>query len=112
MEEIIEGTSNKTHDFSVFIPIFNAKNIIENQKSINDDTLASIKNGVYTFDNPLITINPYGNSPLSAFIGFKTEGETEISIKLIPKEGGSVLTFNSSLKQRSFNSCLWIISKL
>ena len=93
------GKTNKNHDFSAFVPIFNAKNIIENQKSINDDTLASIKNGVYTFDNPLITINPYGNSPLSAFIGFKTEGETEISIKLIPKEGGSVLTFNSSLKQ-------------
>ena len=34
----------------------------------------------YTIDNPNVILNPYGNSPLTAWILFETEKEVEIKI--------------------------------
>jgi len=56
-----------TNDFSSELKVKN--NIL---KKLNEDT--------YTIDSPLIIINPYGNSPLSAILAFNTKEEKSINV--------------------------------
>lgn len=52
----------------------------------------------YSIDNPNIIINPYGNSPLTALIMFETNNYSEVSIKVLSKDGNSDIsyTFNKN----------------
>lgn len=58
---------------------------LENQKKVDNNLLTESKKG-YTLDNPLIVVNPYGNSPLSAIAIFDTEKETGIELTVKGKE--------------------------
>lgn len=43
----------------------------------------------YSIDNPNIIVNPYGNSPLTAIAMFETSNYSEVSIKILSKDGNS-----------------------
>ena len=55
------------------------KSELEEQNEIDAALLAEAKAG-YTFDDPLVVVNPYGTTPLSAVIIFDTEEETGVTV--------------------------------
>ena len=67
----------------------NAKNVLEEQnlleKSIAEDT-------EYTYQNPKIMVNPYGNSPLTALVIFETNDLTAPSITVVGKDENTTFT--------------------
>lgn len=50
----------------------------------------------YTVHNPNIIVNPYGNSPLTAIVMFTTDGYSEVSIKVLSKDGNSDINYTFS----------------
>lgn len=58
------------------------KNLVEAQKEIDDSLMAELETGMYTIDNPLVVLDPYSRSPLSALILFDTEEPSLISINI------------------------------
>jgi arylsulfate sulfotransferase len=58
---------------------------LEEQKKVDDNLLTESKKG-YSIDNPLIVVNPYGNSPLSAIAIFDTDKETAIELTVKGKK--------------------------
>ena len=67
----------------------NAKNVLEEQnlleKSISEDT-------GYTYQNPKIIVNPYGNSPLTALVIFETNDLTAPSVTIVGKDENTTFT--------------------
>lgn len=60
-------------------------NYMDNQKQIDDNLKKELENG-YEFDNPLVVLDPYGNSPLTAVVVFSTENETAVTVTVKGKE--------------------------
>lgn len=61
-------------------PLYTAtKSELEEQTAIDQMLLAEAEAG-YTFDEPLVVVDPYGNAPLSALVIFDTEEEAEVSM--------------------------------
>ena len=56
--------------------------LVEKQKDVED----KFKSEGYTFDNPNVILNPYGNSPLTALIIFETDDEEKISVTIKGKD--------------------------
>lgn len=54
--------------------------LINNQKKIEEKMKKKFNTRNYSFDNPMIKVNPYGNSPLSAVIKFKNKGKNNIKV--------------------------------
>ncbi len=52
------------------------------QTKVDEQLLAALESGTYTFENPLIAVDPYGCSPLTALVIFQTEEEVNISIRV------------------------------
>ena len=52
----------------------------------------------YTIDNPNVILNPYGNSPLTAFILFETNEEVSPTVTIVGKDENTTFThtFNAS----------------
>lgn len=50
----------------------------------------------YSIDNPNIVVNPYGNSPLTALVMFETDNYSEVSIKILSKDGNSDINYTFS----------------
>ena len=46
----------------------------------------------YTFDNPNVIVNPYGNSPLTALVIFQTDEEVEVTVTIPGKDKNSTFT--------------------
>ncbi|MDK6688152.1 MULTISPECIES: aryl-sulfate sulfotransferase [Aerococcus] len=59
--------------------------IIQFQRDIDKKIIESLKKDNYTFDNPLIIIDPYKINPLSAYVCFKTDKQTKINTYIIGK---------------------------
>ncbi len=76
-EGTVEKTSNKLVPSEV--------DYLKDQKKIDDALIDEAKKG-YTLDNPLIVLNPYGNSPLTAIAIFKTEEETSVKLTVKGKK--------------------------
>ncbi len=57
------------------------------QEYIND-----LNKNNYTFDNPKVILNPYGNSPLTALIMFKTDIEEDVEITVEGKDEKTTIT--------------------
>ena len=72
-----------------FKTIDEKKDILISQKEMEDEYL---KNTNYTFDNPNIIVNPYGNSPLTALVIFQTNDLTTASITIVGKDGANDIT--------------------
>lgn len=56
--------------------------LVEKQKDVED----KFESEGYTFDNPNVILNPYGNSPLTALIVFETDDEEKISVTIKGKD--------------------------
>lgn len=89
--------SNKTKEYSFdnFNLLPNSIELLSNQKNIDDEIMDKIKSGEYTLDNPLVIVNPYDISPLSAVVGFVTDSKTAITVTLKAKEGGKDLVWTT-----------------
>ncbi len=53
------------------------------QHNLEQKYLKDLETNDYQFDNLKVILNPYGNSPLTALLMFKTEKEEEIEIKVM-----------------------------
>ena len=56
--------------------------LIENQRKVENKFTSE----GYTFDNPNVILNPYGNSPLTALVIFETAKEEKISVVIKGKD--------------------------
>lgn len=58
---------------------------IEKQKQVEENIINELKLGDYDFNNPLVVLNPYEISPLTALICFKADGMEQVSLELLNK---------------------------
>lgn len=82
-EGTVEETSNKLLPTEV--------DYLKDQNYIDEAVLDEAKKS-YSFDNPLIVVNPYGNSPLTAIAIFKTEEETSVKLTVKGKKSQDDIT--------------------
>ena len=69
--------------------------LVKRQAEAEKQMLAEWKSGDYTFEKPLIKLNPYLINPLAAVVLFTTEKETAVTLTVYGKEerGNIVHTF-------------------
>lgn len=72
LEELEEDTS--------MIHITEALERINQQEKIDTQIRAEVESGYYSLENPLIILDPYSQSPLTALICFTTDAPTSVSI--------------------------------
>ncbi len=77
------GESDVIQANTQLVPVF--EDYLEEQKKVDDNLLAEAEKG-YTIDNPLIVVNPYGISPLSAVVIFDTDKETTVNLTVKGKK--------------------------
>ncbi|MCD7809348.1 MAG: aryl-sulfate sulfotransferase [Erysipelotrichaceae bacterium] len=63
-----------------------SKSLVERQNEAEKAMLDELNNGNYTYDNPLVKLNPYFVNPLAAVVLFKTEKEIAVTIRVLGKE--------------------------
>ena len=56
------------------------------QQNVETTLKSKLNQTAYSFDNPFIEINPYGNSPLTALVAFTTPKATSVSITIKGKD--------------------------
>lgn len=73
------------------------KNLVNEHNQITKDIKEKIKNNNYTIENPLIILNPYKTSPLSALIAFDTVEKGYCKVKITGKDEDTTIenTFDS-----------------
>ena len=71
------------------------ESLIERQKKSEEAFLADFRKGEYVYDKPLVVLNPYLISPLTAMILFRTSTKQEVTltVKGKSKEGDIVHRF-------------------
>ena len=62
------------------------------QRLRKEQLLKEYAAGNYTFDDPYLVVDPFGQSPLSALLMFRTEKETRIVLKTPGKDRESTFT--------------------
>ncbi|HIU13558.1 MAG TPA: aryl-sulfate sulfotransferase [Candidatus Fimiplasma intestinipullorum] len=62
------------------------ESLVARQNKAEKEMLTELENGNYTWDNPLVKINPYFINPLAAVVLFKTEEEIAVTITVHGKE--------------------------
>jgi Arylsulfotransferase (ASST). len=67
------------------------------QKKVDEALEAELVSHSYTFDEPLVVINPYGNSPLTALVLFETEEPVWVSARVPGKAEIDDVTFQFSV---------------
>ena len=60
--------------------------MIQRQKESEDQIRRNISENKYTYDAPLVVLNPYIVNPLAALIYFETEKECPVTITITGKE--------------------------
>lgn len=78
-EKIVEEIEEIIEDNEEFYKLDNNKEVIKKIKKIDDDINEKFYEDTYTYDNPFVVVNPYGNSPLSAYVLFTTDEPTQIT---------------------------------
>lgn len=90
--------------FVIFITVIGSAIITGNVKIDGEKDILAVQTNKeayfncygYTVDNPNIIVNPYGNSPLTAIVMFTTDGYSEVSIKVLSKDGNSDINYTFS----------------
>jgi arylsulfate sulfotransferase len=72
----------------------NAIDLIRQQERIEAELLAELNSGHYCFDFPLVVVDPYNASPLTAMILFTTDEPMSISIHIEGKTALADVNFN------------------
>ena len=74
-------SGNATEDEKKFQPKLQfVMDQLEAQSDMDGSIQAELATGEYTFDQPLVVVNPYGISPLSAVVVFTTDEPVNISV--------------------------------
>ena len=60
--------------------------LVTRQNAAEKEMLAELEAGNYTFDNPLVKLNPYFINPYAAVVLFKTEEEIAVTLRVLGKE--------------------------
>lgn len=69
---------------------------LSDQKQMNADIAAELKQTDYTPENPLILVNPYGISPLTALISFSTPTPSSVGITIQGKDAETTISHTFS----------------
>lgn len=64
------------------------------QKQLTATYKAKLASGDYTNANPYIKVNPYGTSPLSALVVFKTDSAVKVSVEVVGKTAKTSIKSN------------------
>ena len=72
--------------------------LVEKQEKIED----KFESEGYTFDDPNIIVNPYGNSPLTALVIFETEKEEEVRVTINGKDELTTYSHTFDKSKRHF----------
>lgn len=64
----------------------NVEDTLTFQQHVETTLKSKLNQTPYSFDNPFIEVNPYGNSPLTALIAFTTPEATSVSITIKGKD--------------------------
>lgn len=77
------------------IPYSYCESLVERQAKAEQSMLDEFAAGSYTWERPLVKLNPYLINPLSAVVLFRTEEETAVTVTVFGKEkkGNIVHTF-------------------
>lgn len=67
--------------------------VLSEQEKVSEEIQNILSHGEYTFDDPYLLVDPYGISPLTALIIFKTDHEVEVEVVI---NGESVTIMESS----------------
>ena len=60
--------------------------LVTRQNAAEKAMLEELRTGNYTYDNPLVKLNPYLVNPHAAVVLFKTEEEVAVTIRVLGKE--------------------------
>jgi len=82
--DIQSDDNQDTQDDSLISSIYI---LIEKQTLIEEKLLAELNSGVYSFNDPLIVVDPYDISPLTALVLFTSDEPMNISIHISGKTG-------------------------
>lgn len=76
---------------------------IEMQKVVDEALQAELESGSYTIESPLVVLDPYGESPLTALILFETAEPSRIEIAILDENGNPNImqTFDEVKTQHS-----------
>lgn len=64
----------------------------DKQKSLTAKYKAAAENSKYTLDSPYVKVNPYGASPLSALVTFKTADAVKVTYTVVGKSDQTSIT--------------------
>jgi arylsulfate sulfotransferase len=67
----------------LYLQINEIEKTLSKQQTVDENIISELGSGNYTFDNPLIIVDPYNSSPLTAIIVFKTEIPVQIKIRIV-----------------------------
>ena len=70
------------------------------QKQMNMSILEELEQTSYSIENPLVLVNPYGISPLTALIFFETDISSKISITVLGKDEDTTLHHDFQTKAK------------
>ncbi|MDL2237390.1 aryl-sulfate sulfotransferase [Christensenellaceae bacterium OttesenSCG-928-K19] len=62
-----------------------AQDTLQHQQAVDESLLGELDSHAYTWDNPLIITDPYGQSPLAALALFETNEAAQISVSISGK---------------------------
>ncbi|MDE5977257.1 MAG: aryl-sulfate sulfotransferase [Turicibacter sp.] len=62
------------------------------QQEVDATLSEKLSKNNYTFENPYVELNPYGNSPLTALIAFSTDEQTSVTLTVEGKDESSTFT--------------------
>ena len=60
--------------------------LVTRQNAAQEAMLSELRNGNYTFDNPLVKLNPYFINPYAAVVLFNTPEEVAVTVRVLGKE--------------------------
>ncbi len=96
---IVAENTNQTVSFSVFQSASTTNSetdLIEEQKKMEKSWQQEYMAGNYTFDNPMIIQDPYGEAPLTALAKFRTEQPSRITVTVASRSEAQDITHTYS----------------
>jgi arylsulfate sulfotransferase len=67
--------------------------LVEAQKTVDADLLKELSGGAYTLEDPLVVVDPYDRSPLTALVVYRTAVPTRTTLHVAGKDELSSLDF-------------------
>lgn len=88
-------SKDKLFSFNEYNIVKNNIELLSNQNNIDNEIFQKIESGEYSIDEPLLLVNPYDVSPLTAIIGFKTDESAEVTVTIKAKNNGKDLVYTT-----------------